>query len=205
MNMLFDSTATKVLVSLLYVTSGAYALSVECKNETEQIKNTTSFRNATASFDSATAGFIPLTSAVDRIKNGTFPSPLPNGCSLKDSNITIVCVFDYANYTSGLEQACEAEGGQVLLDEFKIICQHESDRRSELTYLNYPTCWGGSCDADNITDAFEDALEEDEGTIEAEVGYNCLLLDKVNSGSFVAKSVLLSGAMLLLASFAFVV
>ena len=66
MNMLFDSTATKVLVSLLYVTSGAYALSDECKNETEQIKNSTSFRNATASFDSATAGFIPLTSAVDR-------------------------------------------------------------------------------------------------------------------------------------------
>eukprot|EP00544_Gedaniella_sp_CCMP2646_P012374 CAMPEP_0202499558 /NCGR_PEP_ID=MMETSP1361-20130828/30140_1 /ASSEMBLY_ACC=CAM_ASM_000849 /TAXON_ID=210615 /ORGANISM="Staurosira complex sp., Strain CCMP2646" /LENGTH=202 /DNA_ID=CAMNT_0049131777 /DNA_START=119 /DNA_END=727 /DNA_ORIENTATION=- len=202
--MLFDSTATKVLVSLLYVTSGAYALSDECKNETEQIKNSTSFQNATASFDSATAGFIPLTTAVDVIKNETFPNPLPNGCSLKDSNITIVCVFDYAKYTSGLEQACEAEGGQVLLDEFKIVCQHESDRRSELTYLNYPTCWGGSCDADNITDAFEDALEEDEGTIEAEGGYNCLLLDKVNSGGFVAKSVLLSGAMLLLSSFAFI-
>lgn len=105
MNMLFDSTATKVLVSLLYVTSGAYALSDECKNE--------KFRNATASFDSATAGFIPLTSAVDLIKNETFPSPLPNGCSLEDS-ITIVCVFDYANYTFGLEQACEAEGGQVF-------------------------------------------------------------------------------------------
>lgn len=201
--MLFGSTATKVLVSLLYVTS-AYALTNQCKNETEQIKNSTSFQNATTSFEGATAGFIPLTSAVEIIKEPSFPDPLPDGCSLKDGGLTIVCVFDYANYTSDLEQACEAEGGQVFVDEYKIVCQHLSDRRSELTYLNYPTCWGGSCDADNITDAFEESLEDDEGMIEEESGYNCLLLDKVNSGSFVAKPVLLSGAMLILSSFMFV-
>lgn len=181
-----------------------HALSDECKSETEQIKNSTAFQNTTSNFDDATAGFIPLTNAVDFIKEPSFPDPLPDGCSLKDGNITIVCVFDYTNYTSDLEQTCEAEGGQVLVDEYKIVCQHLSGRRSELTYLKYPTCWGGSCDAENITDAFEEALEDDEAMIEEENGFNCLLLDKLNSGSFVTKSVLLSGAMLILLSFMFV-
>lgn len=205
--MFFHNTATKFLVSLLYIT-GAHALSDECKAENEEINATSAIQTEVEAVNNATASFIPPTSAIEILKE-EWKDPLPDGCFLKDGNLTMVCVFDYGPYVGSLEEACEADNRTVFTDEFKVVCQTESDRRSELNYLNYTMCVGESCDADNVTDAFEGSLEDEIDRIDEEGGVNCLLLHTVNhdlydSGSQSIKPLLLSGSVFVLSFFLFV-
>lgn len=201
-------TITKCLLSLLYIT-GAYALSDECKQENEEINGTSAIQMEVEAINNATSGFIPPTSAVEILKE-EWEDPLPEGCYLKDGNFTIVCVFDYGPHVAGLEQACEADNRTVFTDEFKIVCQNEGGRRSELNYLNYTMCVGESCDSDNVTDSFEGSLEDDIDKIDEERGIKCLLLHDINhdlygSGSHHStKPLLLCGLTFILSFFVFV-
>lgn len=197
--MLFSKGATKHLLWLLYVATSASGLSDECKLENEELANSTVIQNATAVLENATSSFIPYTRAVEILKE-EWPDPLPEECFLKDGNQTIVCVFDYTDYVTELSEACESEGGQVFQDEFKVVCQSLGGRRSEKTFLNYTLCFGASCDADNLTDAFEETLEDDIDEAKEEAGYNCILLHKVNSGSPAIIPALLGGVAVVVSS-----
>lgn len=192
--MFINTTPIKLLVTLAYVVTSAQALSDECKAENELIENSTAIANATAAFENATNIFIPHEMSVEILKE-EWPDPLPENCTLSDVigvNQTIVCAFDFAPYSADLIAACEAEGNQVYVHEYKFVCQSLSDRRAELSYFNYPACFGASCDEDNITEAVEGMLEDDESDAEEEAGFNCLLLHSVNTSGSVITPLLFS-------------
>lgn len=179
-------------------------LSDECIAENEALD--VALANATAAFEDATSHFIDHEDAVELLRNrSSWPNPLPDECFIKnyDKVETIVCLFDYTNYSSSYEQACMTEGGQVFKDEFKFVCQSLSDFRSELTYVNYTACVGISCNPDNVADFFEEEWGNVEGDIESEVGYNCLLLHEnfqTDGASSIINLGLLSGVAFLLSS-----
>jgi hypothetical protein len=99
---------------------------------------------------------------VDLLRNNTqllaaFPT---GGCDI-DLSSARSCTFDFATVSADLERLCSDAGGQFQVHYVTSDCKVTvSGKRYNADYffLNYPGCFGASCDASEVEDSFENEV-----------------------------------------------
>jgi hypothetical protein len=82
------------------------------------------------------------------------------GCYI-DLSSASSCTLDFATISADLERVCGEAGGQFQVHYVTSDCKVTvSGKRynADFFYLNYPGCFGASCNASEVEDSFENEL-----------------------------------------------